>query len=410
VSFVIGLSIASDHLRAVGVRAGEVRWTLEAERSAEGDLASEIVTLLHHATLPRWPRPMVAVAIGPAASQTKRLTGLPLIADVTALRAVVRESASRFFLRNGVPLVVSGVRVTEPGMAWAAAFEEPVVQGVEVACRTLRLRVRLIAPTVVALPRGLRDADSIEWDDGAVRAELTIAAQAMTATRRVSNNVDHDNIDCENPRSAPAPRVVDALRVLGDDGWRFADAYGATQLPSDEPLALRIMSGDLDAGVSRRSIRVAAAALCIATMAAIVAPGLSSAVHNHRTGRELAALGARQRDAGRAERDLARMDAALAEVSVFDASRRSPTLLLASLAHALPETTVLVTVRIDSTGATIAILAPRAAAALAAVDSMAQVTSPEILGPVTKEVVGTRELERATMHFRFGTAARLASR
>jgi len=401
-SLTIGLSVGSDHLRAVGLRAGEVRWTLEAERSAEGDLAADIVTLLRHATLPRWPRPVVAVAIGPAASQTKRLSGLPEIADVTALRAVVRESASRFFLKDGIPLVVSGIRVAEPGMAWAAAFEEPVVQGVEAACRTLRLRVRLIAPSVVALARGLEDADSIEWDDGAVRAELTIAGRATTATRRVSKNVNGQ----ENPHISRVPRVVDALRVLGQNGWRFADAYGATQLPSDEPLALRTMSGDLDAGVSRRSVRVAAAALCIATAAAIVAPGVSSAVSIHRTGRELAALGARQRDADSAERDLARMDAALAQVSAFDASRRSPTLLLASLAHALPETTVLVTVRIDSTGATIAILAPRAAAALAAVDSMAEVTSPEIIGPVSKEVVGTRELERATMHIRFGTAAR----
>ncbi|MGH7620914.1 MAG: hypothetical protein ACREMU_01110, partial [Gemmatimonadaceae bacterium] len=109
-SLLIGLSVGSDHLRAVGVRAGEVRWTLEAERSADGDLAAEIVSLLRHATLPRWTRPVVAAAIGPAASQTKRLTGLPALADVAALRAVVRESASRFFLRNGVPLVVSGLR------------------------------------------------------------------------------------------------------------------------------------------------------------------------------------------------------------------------------------------------------------------------------------------------------------
>jgi hypothetical protein len=399
-SLIIGLSIASDHLRALGVRAGEVRWTLEAERTADGDLAAEIVTLLRHATLPRWPRPMVAVAIGPAASQTKRLTGLPAIADVAALRAVVRESASRFFLRNGVPLVVSGVRVAEPGAAWAAAFEEPVIQGVEAACRMLRLRVRLIAPAVVALARGLEDADSIEWNDGAIRADLTIAGRKMTATRRVNDIVDEENL-----HSAQAPRVVDALRVLGQDGWRFADAYGATQLPSDEPLALRTMSGDLDAGVSRRSVRVAAAALCIATAAAIVAPGVSSAVQINRIGRELVALEHRRNDADRAERDLGRMDAALAEVSAFDASRRSPTMLLASLAHVLPETAILVTVRIDSAGATIALLAPRAAAALAAVDSMAQVTSPEIIGPVTKEVVGTRELERATMHIRFGTAA-----
>ena len=403
-SLVIGLSIGSEHLRAVGVGGGRVRWMLEAERAVEGDLAGEIVTLLRHATLPRWPRPMVAAAIGPAGSQTKRLTGLPAIADVATLRDVVREGAARFFLRNGVPLRVSGVRVAEPGVAWAAAIEVPIVEAVEAACRTLRLRVRLIAPSIVALALGLEDNECVEWRDGAISAEIAIAGRAVTATRRLSNVVDHENL-----ADVRVPRVVDALRVLGDGGWRFADAYGATQLPSDEALALRTMSGDLDAGVSRRSVRLAAAALFIATVAALVAPGVSSAVRIRRTDRDFAALERRRVEADRAERDLARMDAALAEVSAFDATRRSPTLLLASLAHALPETTVLVTVRIDSAGATIALLAPRAAAALAAVDSMAQVTSPEIIGPVTKEVVGTRELERATMHLRFGAAAKRAS-
>jgi len=402
-SLIIGLSIGSEHLRAIGVSAGKVRWTVEAERAPGADLAGEIVSLLRHATLPRWPRPKVAAAIGPTGSQAKRLTGLPAIADAPTLQAIVREGASRFFLRNGVPLRVSDVRIAESGVAWAAAFEVPIVDGVEAACRGLRLRVRLIVPSVVALARGLEDDDCIEWRDGDIGARVSIAGHTISAARRWSA-ADRDDAD-----TVRQPRAVEALRVAGESGWRFADAYGATQLPADEPLALRTMSGDLDAGVSRRSVRVAAAALCIATAAAIVAPGVSSAVSARRSGRELAAIEHRRRDAERAERDLARMDAALAEVAAFDATRRSPTLLLASLAHALPETTVLVTVRIDSAGATIAVLAPRAAAALAAVDSMGQVTSPEIIGPVTKEVVGTRELERATMHIRFGAAARRAS-
>jgi hypothetical protein len=98
------------------------------------------------------------------------------------------------------------------------------------------------------------------------------------------------------------------------------------------------------------------------------------------------------------------MSEALAEVAAFDASRRSPTLILSQLTRALPENAALVTVRLDTAGGTMVILAPRAAAALAALDRVAAVIAPEIIGPVTKEMAGTRELERATMQFRFGAA------
>ena len=138
----IGLGIASDRVRAVGARGGDVLWAIEGGRSADGELAGDIVTLLRHAALPRWPRSVVVGAIGPAASQTKRLTGLPTMAGETALRSIVREGAPRFFLRNGIPLVTSGVRVEEPGSLWAVAFDVPEVRAVESACRTLGVRLR----------------------------------------------------------------------------------------------------------------------------------------------------------------------------------------------------------------------------------------------------------------------------
>jgi hypothetical protein len=149
-------------------------------------------------------------------------------------------------------------------------------------------------------------------------------------------------------------------------------------------------------------VRNAAICLCIAVVAAIGTPIVARVVRAHTTARQLSAISRRARDAEAAERDLARMSEALVEVSSFDASRRSPTLILAQLTGALPENAALVAVRLDTAGGTLVILAPRAAAALAALDSIKAVVAPAIIGPVTKEMAGTRELERATVQFRFG--------
>jgi len=372
-------------------------WAVEAERAAGDDLSAAIVQLLGHATLPRWPRPIVVAAIGPAASQTKRLIGLPATADVATLRAIIREGTSRFFLRNGIPLVTAGVRMEEPGAAWAAAFDLPVVRDIESACRGLGLRVRLIVPSMVALPRAL-EPGQVEWTDGDVHSELTVAERRLVNTRRLSPT-SRNSVDV-----AATPTAIAALHSLGADAWRFADAYGATQLPDNEPLALRSSSGELDAGASRRAVRIAAVCLCLAIVAAIGTPVVARVVRAHRTSRQLAAIGRRARDAEAAERDLGRMSEALAEVASFDASRRSPTLILSQLTRALPENAELVTVRLDTAGGTMVILAPRAAAALAALDSVKAVVAPEIIGPVTKEMAGARELERATVQFRFGAS------
>jgi hypothetical protein len=61
---------------------------------------------------------------------------------------------------------------------------------------------------------------------------------------------------------------------------------------------------------------------------------------------------------------------------------------------------VLVTARLDSLGGAVVVLAPHATSTLASLDSVAGIAAPQIVGPVTKEVVGSRELERATVQFR----------
>jgi hypothetical protein len=389
----IGLSVASEGIRAVGVRAAKVEWAIHAERTPSEDLAAQIVRLLRRAKLPKWPRPNVMAAIGPSASQTKLLTGLPAISDASALRAIVRENVPRFFLRNGIPLVLGGVQMEGPGSLWATALEAPVVQNIEAACGTLGLRVRLIATSVVALTRGLED-QRVEWRDGDVRTELTIGNHRLRATRRLPAGGEAES------HGADEPVLVPELRALGTEAWMYADAYGATQLSGEEALALRSGSGELDAKAAHREVRVAAAALVIALAVAVVTPISAFTLRASRISRELAAIAPRARQAEQAEVDLWRISQALGEVAIFDGSRRSPTQFLAQLTHALPERSVLVTARLDSLGGAVVVLAPHAASTLASLDSLAGIAAPQIVGPVTKEVLGSRELERATVQFR----------
>ncbi|MGH7719649.1 MAG: hypothetical protein ACREON_12500, partial [Gemmatimonadaceae bacterium] len=76
------------------------------------------------------------------------------------------------------------------------------------------------------------------------------------------------------------------------------------------------------------------------------------------------------------------------------------TLLMADLTRALPEGSALVAFRSDSAAGSIVALAPRAAAVLTAMEHVPGVVGPEIFGPVTREVVKEKELERVTVRFR----------
>jgi hypothetical protein len=280
-----------------------------------------------------------------------------------------------------------------PGSLWATALEAPVVQNIEGACGTLGLRVRLIATSLVALTCSLEN-QRVEWRDGDVRTELTIGNHRLRATRRLPT------VGETKSPGADEPVLVAELRSLGAEAWMYADAYGATQLSGDEALVLRSDSGELDAKAAHREVRVAAAAFVIALAVAVVTPISALALRASRTSRELAAIAPRARQAERAEVDLWRISEALTEVAVFDRSRRSATQLLTQLARALPEGSALVTVRFDSLGGAVVVLAPHAASTLASLDSVAGIAAPQIIGPVTKEVVGARELERATVQFR----------
>lgn len=387
----VGISIGADEVRAVVLRGGKVIAATEAELAPGDSLSDAVAEVLAGAPVPRWPRPPVIAALGPARAQVRRISGLPPIADARVLAGIIREGTGRFFLQNGVPLVTTGVRVEAPGTAWGAALDANAVRAAEEGCRRAGFRLSAVVPAVAVLGAALR-GERIVWRDGSVAAEVELGADgAMRSVRRLppaASLVD-----------APPDQPVEALGRVGDQARRFAAAYAAANVRAGEPLALR--PGDaLPAGsVPAWRLAVAAAALAAALAFYGVAPAWRAERAQERASARLATLARTRGQAADARRDLDDVSGALGEVSAFAARRRSPTLLLAAITRRLPAGTAMVSFRVDSAGGSIVALAPRAAAVLGALDRVPGIVSPEILGSVTREAAAGRQVERVTVRF-----------
>ncbi|MFL5560836.1 MAG: hypothetical protein ACJ79K_05095 [Gemmatimonadaceae bacterium] len=390
-SLRIGVAVSRDSVRAVSVRDGHIVWARESPVDDEVPLEQALATLLATIPMPRWPRPPVSAAIGPAQAQVKRLTGLPAVNDARVLAKLVQESPGRFFLKNGIPLAMTGVRLTGDGDAWSGALDEPVVRTISDACRHHGCPLRVVVPTALVLGRSLEDA-RIVWRDGDVAAELTLQSGALTDIRRLPSGSEHE---------ASPPVVRPQLRALGEESWRFADAFAAALTRDDEPIAARPGRAAAHHTLHPPRWRLIAAvtALTFTAIAAAFTPGIAAARAASRARSALGVLAVRRTVTVRDEVELRRVTSALEQLAAFQVGRRSPTVFLAELSDALPPTAQVAAVRIDSAGGTMVLLAPQAGDAVAKVERLSRIESPAIIGPVTREFVGHVEKERVTVRF-----------
>lgn len=387
-SVSLGIAVGADRIRAVALNGGRIVAATEAQVGPGDSLSAAVAELLASAPLPRFPRPRVVVALGPSLSQTRRIAGLPPLDDARMLAQVVREGAGKFFLRNGVPLATTGVRIVEPGTVWAAALDERAVRQVEAGCRAAGLRADRFVPAVAVLGRALTDAE-VSWPDGAAVAEVRMEDGELRSVRRVT---------AARAGEHPAPAAVPALARLGEHGWRFADAYGAASLPEYETMVLR-PSGASAGDVPRWRIALAGGALAAAALFAAVAPAVRAMGAEDDAVARIAAVQDRRRAASETEAELGRITGALAEAAAFDVGRYSPTLLLADLNAALPTGSAIVAFRADTASGSVVAIAPRASAVVQPLEKVVGIVSPEIVGPVTREALAGRELERVTVRF-----------
>jgi hypothetical protein len=344
VSLIIGLAIERDRLRAVGVRGARVLWGMDAPIT-DGPLADALAAFLGRLPLRRVGRPRVTVALGATFAQTKRLAGLPPIDDERVLARTVQEHAARFFLKNGVPLVTTSVRLDAKGQPWGAALQKDVVDTIVSVCRASRLELLWIVPAA----------------------------------------------DVSKPE-------VTALAPLGGEALEFAAAYGAAVTPGALAWRTRAVA---DEQAPRWRVTTIACAAGLSLILAVLAPGLGARLAEHRSIAHLAMIAAPTRAAQRIARDNDLVTRALGEVASFDHGRRPLTVLMAALARSLPDGAALLALHVDSAGGSVVALTPRAGALLARLETVPGLAGPEITGPVTRETAGGHEIERVTVRFRW---------
>lgn len=386
----IGLALGHDSLRAVVVRGGRITWTGEAAREPGAPRADEIVALLSAVPLPRWPRPVLAVAVGPHASQVKRLEGLPPLTDGEVLRAIVQQRPEAFFLQNGTPVRTTGVRPAGEGAAWSAAIDVTHVDSVRQAAAVLRLRLAFVAPSAVVLPRVLED-ERFVVADGPVALDVTRSAGGFESIRRLPASA----------AEAMEPAPVAALRAI-DDPARFAEAYGAAVAAPGDPLTLG-PAGDVPWEARRRRRRLLPPAiLAAAAAAALLLSPLQPYLAARRAEAELREVQAS--NAWRLTVDVLaqreRVTAALAEVDSFALARPRQAALLAALARALPDSAALEKVEVRDGEARLVIVAPRAAGAISALRAAPGLGEVALVGQVAETPAANGFLQRATLRVR----------
>ena len=385
----LGLGIGRRRVSAVLRDGDTVRWAAVRPRADAEPLARTLGALFSECPRSMFRPPIVVAATGPHAAQLKLVSDLPPLTQPAAHAAIVREHASRFFLKNGVPLLYSGARTMSPTSAWVAAFEEPVVRGVVDACEAFGLTVHVVTPTAVAL-RFATSADTVVWNDDDVDLTVTYAGVAPSSVRSAPGI----------KTSGAPPAFAATFRALAGRHAELMDAAGATRVPRGEPIALRGRVTRPTRAPSRRRLVIAACVSAATTLGALGVPGIA-AWRVARSARDQdVAVQVRVRATERDARELASVTAELSAIALFTRSRRPATLLLAQLTRAMPERSSLLALQVDSAGAgSLVAIGPQAAAVVDAIERVPGIASPEIVGPVTRETPGGTPLDRVTVRF-----------
>jgi hypothetical protein len=387
----IGIAIGRGAVRAVALRAEKIVWAGEAPLASIDALQASITTLLAQAPATRWSRPVLHAAIGPHGAQVKRVVGLPEIGDVEALTAIVREAAGTYFLKNGIPLVTTRVRLAGAGSAVAAAVDRPYVEAIRAACQAKGYRAGPIAPTAIALLGALTD-ESFRWNDGSLTIDISRTGRQLDTVRtRPATSADDDAVT-----AAPVP----ALAVLGTDALRYADAFGAATVDAHEPLAIQSDAVPLwKVGIRGRRWTRPAAILALGALAIGISPLAAKWAGNRALANVARLRPGRWQVITTSLGQLDRVSTILSQARAFDDSRTSAAKLLGELSRVLPQKSALLSFDWSDAGGEISVVTDDPSGVLAAVRRIPVIGSVELVGSVTRQAVGGEELQRITVRF-----------
>jgi hypothetical protein len=385
----LGVSIHAHELRAVLVRGSDFLWHASLERDSSVSISEALASLL--SSLPKTVGIRRAtIAIGPSACQVKQIDGLPAVDDLAMLTRLLHENSAAFFLRRTHRLAVSDVERFDDGSLWAAAFDLDLVTAAIESLKKKGFSRSRIVPSVLALASVL-PAGTSQWSDGDHTVEIsTDERHVLLRTRRVLT-ADGD----------ARPSLAGMITKLGADAWDSAAAFGAALLPRSARFAWRPAPDPKRVARVQRARLVATIGVCAASaLAAVAAPGVRAAQIVRSTSGEMNRLRASQTEYARAQGELRRASLTLDRVERFQEDRGKTTLLLGAISQVLPESTALVTLRLDTLEGNFVALTPHAADILPQLTSVTEIVAPRIVGSLTKEVVGTVQVERATVRFK----------
>lgn len=216
------LTVGRSILRAEAIEHDKVVWAGEAGYAEVTELTDAIGLLASEA--PHACRRLLVTLDRPPV-QLRTLRDLPPVKP-RHLTALVAQQAGRYFRKNGLPLVTAAAWVGKgaPGVACAAAVEEPLVEAIAVGARAAGLWLEAISPTdavttLSLLPRSERESRDRAARTRTLRLGLTagslwLAAAALFASRLVLERrvVERELAALQKPLAA----VLDARRELRD--------------------------------------------------------------------------------------------------------------------------------------------------------------------------------------------------
>jgi hypothetical protein len=382
----LGVSIHATEICAVLVEGRSIRWHASIDRGTSDSLADAITSLL--STLPKIAGIRRAtIAVGPSECHVKQLEGLPALSDAGMLTRLLHENGAAFFLA-GDRQALSAVARFENGTSWAAAFDREIAVTAIGALKKSGFINARVSPSTVALG-SVVPAGVIEWTDGECHTEISTDESGHIFVRRLLSRASDE-----------PPRFPETLTQVGAGSWAIAAAFGAAKLSKTSPFVWR-PAPDPKRVARRRRVRGAMLVVLLASsvLAAAVAPGVRAAQTIRYASTALTKVRTSQTEFARLQGELQRASLALERIDQFQAQRGRLTLLLGALSEALPESTALASLRVDSLEGSFVALTPHAADVLPQLTTVTDLIAPRIVGSLTKETVGGAQVQRATVRF-----------
>lgn len=377
----LGLAVSRTMLRAVALERGRVTWAAERPLAGPEEIATAFAELA--AERPRGIARARVVLDGELV-QVKLLDGFPRLSQPKLERAVALQ-ASRWFLKNGTPLVTGAARL-RGARVLAAAAPRDALDAVAEGLARAGLALDAVGTGMATAAALLPDGEHVMASDGVTRWLSVVGGEARSWRCIVGPAV----ADAAWLRSVPGLEI---------DGARFLTAYAAAAVAPRPSLAAGLSDAERVARLRRVLIRLAGTACVLwAAAGAVFAIRVQTALRSTRA--ELAELGPALDAAVAVERDVALANEMLGAVRAARISRSRDAVLLSVLTRALPDSAYLVSLHRSRDGrVAVQGYAPSAADLVAALSRAPGVLAPALQGGVAREVAAGRSRERFGLAF-----------